>query len=210
MVSSLAILALASSALALTVTSPDSNTNWSSGEKHTIKWETVSSDQPTFNIYLSNKVTYPPTDVLLASDVKASDGSFEVDSGKLPAGNDFTINLTNGTKTEQIYAQSNQFNVTGGSSSSSSSSSSSTTKTASGSSTAVSSTGADSSATASPTASGSGSTTKPTSAGASGASSTASGTGSAASATSTKASNSANGKMVASWIGAAALAVLAL
>ncbi|KAL5878138.1 hypothetical protein ACKVWC_007289 [Pyricularia oryzae] len=176
MVSSLAILALASSALALKVTSPDSNTNWSSGEKHTIKWETVSSDQPTFNIYLSNKVTYPPTDVLLASDVKASDGSFEVDSGKLPAGNDFTINLTNGTKTEQIYAQSNQFNVTG----------------------------------ASPTASGSGSTTKPTSAGASGASSTASGTGSAASATSTKASNSANGKMVASWIGAAALAVLAL
>ncbi|TLS21421.1 uncharacterized protein PpBr36_10142 [Pyricularia pennisetigena] len=209
MVSSLALLTLASGALALKVTSPDSNTNWSAGEKHTIKWESVSSDQPTFNIYLSNKVTYPPTDILIASDVKASDGSFEVESGKLPAGNSFTINLTNGTKTEQIYAQSNQFNVTGGSSSSSSSSSS---KTASGSSTAVSSTRADSSATASPTASGSGSATtaKPTSAGASGSSSTATGSGSAASATSSKTPNSANGKIVVSWIGAAALAALAL
>ncbi|TLD32768.1 hypothetical protein PspLS_00048 [Pyricularia sp. CBS 133598] len=205
MVSSLALLTLASGALALKVTSPDSNTNWSAGEKHTIKWESVSSDQPTFNIYLSNKVTFPPTDVLLASDVKTSDGSFEVDSGKLSVGKDFTINLTNGTKTEQIYAQSNQFNVTGGSSSSSSS----TSKTASGSSTAVSSTGADSSATASPTAGGSGSTAKPTSAGASGSSSTASGSGSAASATATKTPNSANG-LVVSWIGAAALAIFAL
>ena len=68
MVSSLTLLALASGALALKVTSPDSNTIWSTGEKQTIKWETVSSDEPTFNIYLSNKATYPPTDVLLASD----------------------------------------------------------------------------------------------------------------------------------------------
>lgn len=109
MVSSLTLLALASGALALKVTSPDSNTIWSTGEKQTIKWETVSSDEPSFNIYLSNKATYPPTDVLLASDVKSSDGSYDIDGSKLSNGDSFTINFTNGTKTEQIYAQSVSF-----------------------------------------------------------------------------------------------------
>ncbi|KAI6382232.1 hypothetical protein MCOR25_000821 [Pyricularia grisea] len=208
MVSSLALLALASGALALKVTSPNSNTVWSSNEKHTITWESVSTDQTSFNIYLSNKVTYPPSDILIASDVQASAGSYEVASGKLPAGNSYTIDFTNGTKTEQIYAQSNQFNVTGGSSSSSSSSSSSTSTTATGS-----STGADSTATASTTSTtSSGSSSSATStaktSGASDASSTA--TGSSASATASKAANSANGKMVVSWMGAAALAALAL
>lgn len=109
MVSSLTLLALASSALALKVTSPDSSTIWSTGEKQTIKWETVSSDESSFNIYLSNKATYPPTDVLLASDVASSDGSFDIDGSKLTDGDSYTINFTNGTKTEQIYAQSVSF-----------------------------------------------------------------------------------------------------
>ncbi|KAI6382233.1 hypothetical protein MCOR25_000821 [Pyricularia grisea] len=179
MVSSLALLALASGALALKVTSPNSNTVWSSNEKHTITWESVSTDQTSFNIYLSNKVTYPPSDILIASDVQASAGSYEVASGKLPAGNSYTIDFTNGTKTEQIYAQSNQFNVTGAST---------TSTTSSGSSSSATSTAKTS--------------------GASDASSTA--TGSSASATASKAANSANGKMVVSWMGAAALAALAL
>lgn len=106
MVSSLTLLALASGALALKVTSPDSNTIWSTGEKQTIKWETVSSDESSFNIYLSNKATYPPTDVLIASDVASSDGSYDIDGSKLTDGDSYTINFTNGTKTEQIYAQS--------------------------------------------------------------------------------------------------------
>lgn len=106
MVSSLALLALASGALALKVTSPDSNTIWSTGEKQTIEWESVSSDESSFNIYLSNKATYPPTDVLLASDVETSAGSYEIDGSKLSNGDSYTINFTNGTKTEQIYAQS--------------------------------------------------------------------------------------------------------
>lgn len=106
MVSSLTLLALASGALALKVTSPDSNTIWSTGEKQTIEWESVSSDEPNFNIYLSNKATYPPTDVLLASDVSTSAGSYEIDGSKLSNGDSYTINFTNGTKTEQIYAQS--------------------------------------------------------------------------------------------------------
>lgn len=117
MVSSLTLLALASGALALKVTSPDSSTIWSTGEKQTIKWETVSSDESTFNIYLSNKATYPPTDVLIASDVASSDGSYDIDGSKLTDGDSYTINFTNGTKTEQIYAQSVSFKNPPGSSS---------------------------------------------------------------------------------------------
>lgn len=109
MVSSLTLLALASGALALKVTSPDSDTIWSTGEKQTIKWESVSSDESSFNIYLSNKATYPPTDVLLASDVATSEGSYEIDGSKLTNGDSYTIDFTNGTKTEQLYAQSVSF-----------------------------------------------------------------------------------------------------
>ncbi|KAK7718658.1 hypothetical protein SLS64_002618 [Diaporthe eres] len=224
MVSSLTLLALASGALALKVTSPDSNTIWSTGEKQTIKWETVSSDESSFNIYLSNKATYPPTDVLIASDVASSDGSYDIDGSKITEGDSYTINFTNGTKTEQIYAQSNQFNITEGTTSSSSSSSASST--ASGSSTAsASSTGADSTGTASSTASSGSSSATATATGSSAsadatatgsstsgssASGTATGSSSSSSSTSSSAASSGAGKVVASWFGIAALAALAL
>lgn len=106
MVSTLTLLALASGAIALQVTSPDKSTVWTAGDSETITWDTVSSDQDTFNIYLSNFASYPTTTVLLASDVSSSSGSAKVDGSKLTAGNAFTINFTNGTETEQIYAQS--------------------------------------------------------------------------------------------------------
>lgn len=106
MVSSYALLALASGAAALSVTSPTSSSDWTVGESQTITWSSVDSDQDTFNIYLSNEVDYPPVSILLASDVSSSDGSATVSGSKLTAGNEFTINLTNGTVTTQIYAQS--------------------------------------------------------------------------------------------------------
>ncbi|KAI3394590.1 hypothetical protein diail_2513 [Diaporthe ilicicola] len=228
MVSSLTLLALASSALALKVTSPDSGSIWTTGEKQTIKWDTVSSDESSFNIYLSNMASYPPTNILLASDVSSSDGSYDVDGSKLADGNSFTINFTNGTKTEQIYAQSSQFNITEGTSSSSSSSSSSASAsasaTASGSSTAsASSTGADSTRTASSTASGSstatatatsssGSSTASSASASASGSSTATGTATATKSSSspTSSATSGAGKIVASWVGMAAVAALAL
>lgn len=106
MVSSVILLALASVAAALQVSSPSSSTVWTAGEDQTISWDAVSTDQDTFNIYLSNMVVYPSVSVLLASDVDSSSGSAKVDGSKLTAGNSFTINFTNGTDTEQIYAQS--------------------------------------------------------------------------------------------------------
>ncbi|KAK7738354.1 hypothetical protein SLS53_006165 [Cytospora paraplurivora] len=106
MVSSLTLLALASGALALQVTSPTKSDVWTVGDSETITWDSVDSDQDTFNIYLSNMASYPTTSILLASDISTSDGSAKIDGSKLTAGNSFTINLTNGTKTEQIYAQS--------------------------------------------------------------------------------------------------------
>lgn len=106
MVSTLTLLTLVSGALALKVTSPDKTTVWTVGDSETISWDAVSSDQDTFNIYLSNFASYPTTTVLLASDVSSSAGSAKIDGSKLTAGNAFTINFTNGTETEQIYAQS--------------------------------------------------------------------------------------------------------
>lgn len=106
MVSSLTLLALASGAIALQVTSPTHSDVWTVGDSETITWSSVSSDQDTFNIYLSNMASYPTTSILLASDVSASDGSAKIDGSKLTVGKSFTINLTNGTETEQIYAQS--------------------------------------------------------------------------------------------------------
>ncbi|ROW04813.1 hypothetical protein VMCG_04849 [Cytospora schulzeri] len=123
MVSTLTLLALASGAIALQVTSPSKTSVWTVGDSETITWDTVSSDQDSFNIYLSNMASYPSTTILLASDVKSSAGSAKIDGSKLTPGNAFTINFTNGTETEQIYAQSSQFNITESTTSSSSSSS---------------------------------------------------------------------------------------
>lgn len=106
MVSSVLILALASAAAALKLTSPTSSDVWTVGEKQTVTWDAVSSDQDSFNIYLSNMASYPSTTILLASDVESSAGSATIDGSKLTAGDSFTINFTNGTETEQIYAQS--------------------------------------------------------------------------------------------------------
>lgn len=103
----LSLLALAAtSASALKVTSPTSSDVWTVGDAQTVTWETVSSDQDTFNIYLSNMASYPSTTILLASDVSSSAGSADIDGSKLTTGTAFTINFTNGTETEQIYAQS--------------------------------------------------------------------------------------------------------
>lgn len=103
----LSLLALAAtSASALKVTSPTSSDVWTAGDAQTVTWETVSSDQDTFNIYLSNMASYPSTTILLASDVSADAGSADIDGSKLTTGTAFTINFTNGTETEQIYAQS--------------------------------------------------------------------------------------------------------
>lgn len=106
MVSSVVLLALATAAAALKVTQPSDSSVWAVGEDETVKWDTVSSDQSSFNIYLSNMATYPSTTILLASDVSSDAGSVKIDGSKLTAGTDFTINFTNGTETEQIYAQS--------------------------------------------------------------------------------------------------------
>lgn len=195
MVSTLTLLALASGAIALQVTSPSKSSVWTVGDSETITWDTVSSDQDSFNIYLSNMASYPSTTILLASDVSSSDGSATIDGSKLTPGVAFTINFTNGTETEQIYAQSSQFNITESTTSSSSSAASSASSTAS--STGKSSSSATATGTASDsTASATGSST---------------GTSTGASASSTSAtSTSGAGKIVAGWMGLAAVAALAL
>lgn len=112
---------LCSSALALMITSPNQGTVWRTGESQSITWNTVSTDQPTFNVYLSNFASYPTQTILLAENVAAGSSPLSVDGSKLVVGQAFQINFTNGTRTEQIYAQSNQFNIVQGTASPSSS-----------------------------------------------------------------------------------------
>lgn len=112
MVSFLSLLALAATAAALKITSPSKDDEWRTGSEQTIKWDAVSSDQDTFNIYLSNMASYPSTTILLASDVSSADGSYTIDGSKLTKGTSYTINFTNGTESSQIYAQSVSFTKT--------------------------------------------------------------------------------------------------
>ncbi|CAN8101218.1 unnamed protein product [Discula destructiva] len=189
MVSMLSILTFAATVAALKITSPTSDDVWSTGESQTVTWDHVSTDQDSFNVYLSNMASYPTTTILLLSDVSASDGSATIDGSKLQTGDSFTINFTNGTETEQIYAQSNQFNITEGTTAASTSSA------AAASSTAPSSTGS-STATA----------TDATST----AASTGSATSSGSSASSSSSATSGAGKIVAGWMGVIALAAMAL
>ena len=119
---------LCSSALALMITSPNQGTVWRTGQSQSITWNTVNTDQPTFNVYLSNFASYPTQTILLAENVASGSSPLSVDGSKLVAGNAFQINFTNGTRTEQIYAQSNQFNIVQGTAASSSASSSSTAR----------------------------------------------------------------------------------
>jgi hypothetical protein len=109
-----ALAALSTLTSAITVTNPNRQTIWDSGKSNTITWTKVSTDPSSFDIYLSHMVGgSSPLNTLLFSDVSSDKGSVVVEGLQLPTGNAYQINLVAHDKPEQIYAQSNQFNVTG-------------------------------------------------------------------------------------------------
>jgi hypothetical protein len=113
MVSQITLLALASSALALQITSPGMNTIWDLAKTNEIKWNAVNTDPSTFDIYLSHMASHPPTNTLLSANQNKDSGSFTVKDLQLPVGTTYQINFVAHDKPEQIYAQSQQFNTTG-------------------------------------------------------------------------------------------------
>ncbi|OJI98834.1 hypothetical protein ASPVEDRAFT_38329 [Aspergillus versicolor CBS 583.65] len=151
------LLPLAVSVGALSVTEPKKGAEVDPSDSFTVKWDSVSTDPSSFDIYLVNNAVYPSVDKKIASDVDASDGSYTVDGlSGLTDGHGFQINLfSNEDKNTGILAQSEQFNMTGdaSSTSSTSSTSSSSTSTSASSSSSIPSSSASSTKTESTSAS---------------------------------------------------------
>ncbi|KAI9732450.1 MAG: hypothetical protein M1834_001658 [Cirrosporium novae-zelandiae] len=129
--------ALASSAMAVTVTAPKDNATWDISEDNTIKWTSVSTDTDTLKIVLVNMNASPSISKVIAANVSTSDGKYTMDadcSSDLDQAYGYQIDLKNAAG--GILAQSSQFSIDGVnstscSSSASASGSSSATKTGS-------------------------------------------------------------------------------
>ncbi|RDW85574.1 hypothetical protein BP5796_03899 [Coleophoma crateriformis] len=109
----ISLAALIAVAQAITVTSPTKNTLWNSDNANTITWTSVSTDPTTVDIYLVHQASQPQISDLLFSNVDISKGSVDVTGLQLPTGEAYQINFVKPETTAQIYAQSEQFNVTG-------------------------------------------------------------------------------------------------
>ncbi|MCJ1252018.1 Ferredoxin-fold anticodon-binding domain-containing protein 1 [Trapelia coarctata] len=110
----------ATSALAIQVTQPSKDTDWSDNDSNVIKWTSVSTDPSTVNIVLVNQHVNPPISTTIASNIQTSDGSYTV-SSLSGHGSNFQINLVSATAgNSAILAQSEQFSLKEGGGSSSS------------------------------------------------------------------------------------------
>ncbi|KAL3421801.1 UPF0619 GPI-anchored membrane protein [Phlyctema vagabunda] len=109
----LSVAAFAALAQAITITSPSRNGEWDSDDTNTITWTSVSTDPTTIDIYLVHQASQPQTRDLLFSDVAVSQGSVDVTGLQLPTGEAYQINFVKPDSPEQIYAQSEQFEVSG-------------------------------------------------------------------------------------------------
>ncbi|CBF82983.1 hypothetical protein AN3310.2 [Aspergillus nidulans FGSC A4] len=122
------LLPLAVSVGALQVTEPEKGAEIDPSSSFTVKWDSVSTDPSSFDLYLVNNAVYPSVEKKIASDVDTSEGSYTVDGvSGLENGGGYQINLfSNSGHNTGILAQSEQFNVTGADSTSSSTSSTTT------------------------------------------------------------------------------------
>ncbi|KAL4976278.1 Ser-Thr-rich glycosyl-phosphatidyl-inositol-anchored membrane family-domain-containing protein [Aspergillus desertorum] len=122
------LLPLAVSVGALQVTQPEKGAEIDPSSSFTVKWDYVSTDPSSFDLYLVNNAVYPSVEKKIASDVDTSDGSYTVDGiSGLENGGGYQINLfSNSGHNTGILAQSEQFNVTGADNTSSSTSSTAT------------------------------------------------------------------------------------
>ncbi|KAL4907746.1 Ser-Thr-rich glycosyl-phosphatidyl-inositol-anchored membrane family-domain-containing protein [Aspergillus multicolor] len=134
------LLPLAVSVSALQVTQPEKGAEIDPSDSFTVKWDSVSTDPSSFDLYLVNNAVYPSVEKKIASDVDTSDGSYTVDSiSGLEKAGGYQINLfSNEAHNTGILAQSEQFNVTGSDTTSSSSSTTTPTSTSTSSSTSTS------------------------------------------------------------------------
>ncbi|KAI0346796.1 hypothetical protein BDW22DRAFT_1322182 [Trametopsis cervina] len=126
-----AVLALATSVCALTVTFPDNSTGWSDNGSNVVKWTRVSSDATNFTVVLVNQQVFPPYSQVLNAlvDAGSDGGSVTVNppSSGWPAKGQagYQVNLaTSAERTDALLAQSQPFGFHDPTSSSSASGSS--------------------------------------------------------------------------------------
>ncbi|CAL1701155.1 unnamed protein product [Somion occarium] len=144
-----ALLALAASSAAYSISRPEDGAIWDPSQPQIIAWSKVNTDPQTFAITLVHQASQPNTRQLLEDSVDGGQGSITVNppSGGWPSGTAYQINFVQDSNhLDSILAQSQQFDIkastgSSGSSSSSSSSSSSVSVSSSSSSRTVSSSG---------------------------------------------------------------------
>ncbi|KAJ6072976.1 hypothetical protein N7467_011061 [Penicillium canescens] len=151
------LVALATTAAGLVVTSPRIGEKIDPDRPLTIKWQSVQTDPDTFTIELVNQNVYPSTTEIVAEDVDSSKGSYTVKAKSftdVDVGKGYQINFL--SNSNGILAQSQQFGVTAPgalSSSSSGKETSTASETSSGSTSMLSSTASTSEITSSTSAS---------------------------------------------------------
>jgi len=110
----LAVAALAGMAQAINFTTDVSGQTYTKGSVVELDWSTVDTDPSTLSIYLVNFVEWPPLTYSLAEDISTFKGKAWV---RIPCDVDsttgFQFNAINGTNTYVIYAQTDDFALTG-------------------------------------------------------------------------------------------------
>ncbi|KAJ6069955.1 hypothetical protein N7499_011842 [Penicillium canescens] len=107
------LVALATMAAGLVVTSPRIGEKIDPDRPLTIKWQSVQTDPDTFTIELVNQNVYPSTTEIVAENVDSSKGSYTVKSKSftdVDVGKGYQINFL--SNSNGILAQSQQFGVT--------------------------------------------------------------------------------------------------
>lgn len=108
-----AFLALLAAVKAISITQPTDNTRWNGGEATTITWNSVSTDEDTFNLAIKDK----NNDVqIIAENVDTSSNSYTYTPAADMDG-DFNVQILSAKKNQQnaILAESGFFEIQAGS-----------------------------------------------------------------------------------------------
>ncbi|PAV23656.1 hesp-379 [Pyrrhoderma noxium] len=110
--SAIALLAAASSALAIAIDTPSASSFWVQNTSNTISWSFSSSDPNPIDIVVTNSnSSILNGNFSIARFVDLSNGTFTVTNVTLTVGTGYVVNFVNTSNSEQVFAQSGTFDV---------------------------------------------------------------------------------------------------